>query len=706
MTEYNIRLNPNCASPVHTGLKFKSGDKGISFVIAVDELDTAGTTAKIVFLRANGTSVERNITETNGVFTYKTLGNEFAVPGKTVADVKFYTGTDRVSTASFVFEVSADTMDGLGAGAGGYSDRLEQLVSEAESAGEQAIAEAEAATAQAKAELEAAETDMQEARAELEQLAEEIEAAESNMKAVEAEMSNVLQEFKEQYGEVGALNPRGDWNSSTTYQIRDVVYYGGFSWTALATNKGVTPSEANKATWGKHMDMDGIEQKIANIQTTSRATLSQAGWYRVAEYKGTANAIRGARSNSCEIVIKRGYGDSANEEHRLLLNSVYRTQEFDAISCYSPSTANHYVTKIRYVYVETELKAYIEIYYSANAENDVFAIIGDGLDFSTESWKAIDFIPTSEIVSGVTVTATYDIPSNATPVNSVDLENTIAVRTPKLTFSLSTGTTEAEINNTLDTLSDNYPNYSLYECQVRWNVSHSKFGGGVFIINGWKYTNDYGYQTIQYDGWDYEYKRYKNKGGWQQWFKSTTEKDLANYFKNTGGFINGNVYIQSDKAEQRILWLKNSLRSIYQEVFSDGNYYLYDKTNGKPIITSTVDGTNTFYGTASGNLPLNGGGTVQAANSNPLKVKNTSGNDCYIPFVGKGGTLGYLGFSDTDSLMFVTADAAAATVILHTGNSARVVPATSAPSDTTVLWIDTANKKVKSYIDGAWTALA
>ena len=81
MTEYNIRLNPNCASVVHTGLKFKTGDKGITFKIAVEELDVTGTTARIVFLRANGTSVESNIAGTDGVYTYKTLGNEFAVPG-------------------------------------------------------------------------------------------------------------------------------------------------------------------------------------------------------------------------------------------------------------------------------------------------------------------------------------------------------------------------------------------------------------------------------------------------------------------------------------------------------------------------------------------------------------------------------------------------------------------------------------------------
>lgn len=229
MTEYNIRLNPNCAAAVHTGLKFKAGDKGITFRIAVDELDTTGTTAKIVFLRANGTSVESDISGTDGVYIYKTLGNEFAVPGKTVADVKFYESGNRESTASFIFEVCGDTMNGLGAGTGGYSDRLEQLVSEAEAAGE--------LTEQAKAELE---------------------AAESNMKSTEAEMAAVIQNFKNQYGEVGALNPRGNWNSDVRYQIRDLAYHNSSSWICLAPNTGVAPTDANIAYWMRSTDLESI----------------------------------------------------------------------------------------------------------------------------------------------------------------------------------------------------------------------------------------------------------------------------------------------------------------------------------------------------------------------------------------------------------------------------------------------------------------
>lgn len=43
--------------------------------------------------------------------------------------------------------------------------------------------------------------------------------------------------------------------------------------------------------------------------------------------------------------------------------------------------------------------------------------------------------------------------------------------------------------------------------------------------------------------------------------------------------------------------------------------------------------------------------------------------------------------------------------ILHTGNSYRIIKDTTAPSDTTCVWIDTATKTIKLYLDGAWTTV-
>ena len=146
------------------------------------------------------------------MYTYKTLGNEFAVPGKTVADVKFYAADARVSTASFVFEVSGDTMDGLGAGAGGYSVRLEQLATEAED-------------------------------------------AMKNAENVSKELENLLTVYQNKFGEVGVLNPKGTYNSATIYEAFDLVYYGGVSWLCLKNCAGVTPAEG--AYWQLFASADG-----------------------------------------------------------------------------------------------------------------------------------------------------------------------------------------------------------------------------------------------------------------------------------------------------------------------------------------------------------------------------------------------------------------------------------------------------------------
>ena len=191
-SQYSVVVNTNASSPIRTGYTFVQGDKGISFRIIVNELDFASTSAKIVFHRANGTSVESAASYAGNVVSYTTLGNEFAVPGIVVADVKFYDGdTQRVSTASFIFNVNEDTLDGLGGGTAGYSDELEVL---------------------------------------REQLEEESEL-----------FSETLQEYIDAFGDVGAIHPAGDWNGITDYHVLDLVWHNGASWLAKLASTNQTP---------------------------------------------------------------------------------------------------------------------------------------------------------------------------------------------------------------------------------------------------------------------------------------------------------------------------------------------------------------------------------------------------------------------------------------------------------------------------------
>lgn len=241
--EINVRLNANRAKAIHTGHKFASGDKGIVFRIAVDELDTTGTTAKIVFKRSNGTSVEAGISETEGIYSYTTLGNEFAVVGPVVADVKFYEGENRVSTCTFVFDVTADTLDGLGAGTAGYSDTLERM--------KKSMEQAEADILAAKDELEnRAEEILQQMKETAESAEEDVETAEQKMADLSADLEALYQEYVDAFGSTGPFNPRGPYSETETYMVRDMVYHNDESWVCYRNCTGATPSKESDC-WQK-----------------------------------------------------------------------------------------------------------------------------------------------------------------------------------------------------------------------------------------------------------------------------------------------------------------------------------------------------------------------------------------------------------------------------------------------------------------------
>lgn len=195
--DFDVILNFNSATPVKTGAEFKAGDKGFTINMTVKELDPTGMTPKIAFYRANGTSVESSsVTNVGNVYSYTLLGNELAVPGVVVADLKFYDGDDqRVSSASFIFTAIADTLDGLGGGTESYSDELEQL---------------------------------------------------------SAEFQDTLDDYIDAFGNTAPINPRGDYDNTATYEPRDMVYDSntGTSWVCKQESTGNAPTNGS-AYWQK-----------------------------------------------------------------------------------------------------------------------------------------------------------------------------------------------------------------------------------------------------------------------------------------------------------------------------------------------------------------------------------------------------------------------------------------------------------------------
>lgn len=166
-----------------------------------------------------------------------------------------------------------------------------------------------------------------------------------------------------------------------------------------------------------------------------------------------------------------------------------------------------------------------------------------------------------------------------------------------------------------------------------------------------------------------------DNGAWSGWNDYVVKSDLAKYLPLTGGEINGNIsqvkYLSTDYVYRRI---QNPARAVFERLAPNGQYWLYDETNGKYILESLVDGTNTFNGTASGNLPLDGGGTINGANATPLVLNNkdnTSSTSMLRFSTAKIGEAGSIGFSGVDNP--IVRLSSGMQTLLHTGNMANHV---------------------------------
>lgn len=207
-------------------------------------------------------------------------------------------------------------------------------------------------------------------------------------------------------------------------------------------------------------------------------------------------------------------------------------------------------------------------------------------------------------------------------------------------------------------------------------------------------------------------------------------KHASDFLSTKGGALKGNVSIESEEAKALTYNLKNALREGRFLVHTDGRLGFYDVTNSKWIFSSTSDGTTTFNGTASGNatladldnyLPINGGGTVNGSVKSTsglytVRIVNDETHEALLAIAGNGRAGLYhrtnnvndamLYLSPTELSYQTSVNGATKNyVIHHDGNSVKVVTSTTAPSDTSSVWIDTANKKTKAYIDGAWTVV-
>ena len=344
-----------------------------------------------------------------------------------------------------------------------------------------------------------------------------------------------------------AIVPKGDYSSSNSYKRLDLVRYDEKSYVAKKESSGIEPT--NTEYW-MLMTSDGVvidsalsdkstnplqnkvvKSALDNIQTTAKATLSQAGWYRVARCERSYG-------NAVLLGIKNIYASSGCVSQVLLFNTAYKNESIVPISLASKNTQT--ITKARYTTDGTF--NYLEVYYTLNEGNPFgFTVTELTHNVSTDMsdsfpWQTITPTLTSETVDGVTVTTTYDIPANASPVTDLD----IAEAMNNYKYPNYSANTEEEFYTILSELHTNAMLNSEYKAVVVANVTITKLGtAGVFQLHGFKAHKDtFGWQRVSgYNPSVMFAERILYSGTWMDWDIFATTADLANYFPISGGTV-------------------------------------------------------------------------------------------------------------------------------------------------------------------------
>lgn len=213
-------------------------------------------------------------------------------------------------------------------------------------------------------------------------------------------------------------------------------------------------------------------------------------------------------------------------------------------------------------------------------------------------------------------------------------------------------------------------------------------------------STDYGNALLQFIGKDGtlgyigfegadELKFFNSSGGLS--YELLHTGNMADHvLPKSGGEVDGIVISGSNSDVERSFVVRNGKRRVSFEVTPDGAFNIWDSTNQKHLIQSPVNGSeNSFHGTATGNLPLIGGGTVEGSGTTPLIIRSWS-SSIYLDFENVNEKrLGAFGFMEENKPVFVNNAYDKVYTLHHDGNSAKVHIGTSAPSDTTALWIDT-----------------
>ncbi len=294
---------------------------------------------------------------------------------------------------------------------------------------------------------------------------------------------------------------------------------------------------------------------IPNNDLHITGAFTQNGWYRIATF-GKDPSMVGTSANSCEIILKRMYNNLDNEYHHLYLSSTTYNHKFSSISNLSNIQA---ITKIRYVYDESENLGCIDIYYNSGVYNNVDIIINNGQSFN-EYWKqTFMYVDNNDI----TAHATYDIPANSILLSNIDVDATPTENSTNLVASggvytaLNLKADKSEIASIEGNISSHTHNYAgsstpggaanaLSGFTNTTNVGttvNNAISNGHFYVNGTSsiFGQNDGAAFVQAysDIWvaqiyqDYRSGqiavRGKNNGTWQSWRKILDSSNYSSY---------------------------------------------------------------------------------------------------------------------------------------------------------------------------------
>lgn len=414
---------------------------------------------------------------------------------------------------------------------------------------------------------------------------------------------------------------------------------------------------------------DGFDGKadqtaVDNIQTTSRATLSQAGWYRVAEI---ASHRWWYAPFEIEILKDNNSGQSANYFMRFEPNAS-GSPRFIPVSLISGN--DRLVERIR---ITTDgVKSYIEVYYAkpsysgVSGISDVSFVLNNAYSPLLKSaWKAITPTLTEETLDGVTVTCIYDIPSNASLVTDLDLKELVSGKS--VTGSILDYAKTLEVGR-----------YYVVGNSI---TDVPEGDNGTFEIE--VKTKGY-YITIDYSprGINKTFTNTLNYSTWSGWEEFTTTADLANYFKNTGGTVNGKVVIEHYEPTPLTVTNNDDTIAVIQfdgidrtlgSLGCNHNGPIYETRTGA-IKTLIHSGNIMDYAFSSSGGTIDGDVTIKMPSGEPLSILCDDDTEAWINFSGYDGALGNLGFSSTGVPAFYYYDGTRYQYryFHHDGNSAKL----------------------------------